>query len=93
MVESYPKILQVSTFWLNVCPIALGSCAESNLAVPCGFALGWDAIKIVKRTSVRFNAAISRMLATASEPLTKDPELLAVVRQIVAPASKGFLFT
>ena len=29
MVESYPKILQVSTFRLNVCSVALGSCAES----------------------------------------------------------------
>jgi len=40
-----------------------------------------DAIKNVKRTAVRFNAAISGMLTTASEPPTKDPELLASLLQ------------
>jgi AcrR family transcriptional regulator len=40
-----------------------------------------DGAKIVQRTSVQSNKAIVGMLATACEPLTKDPQLVASILQ------------
>jgi len=40
-----------------------------------------DAAKIVQQMGVRFNKAIVQMLATASEPLTTDPQLVASMLQ------------
>jgi len=40
-----------------------------------------DAAKIVQQTGVRSNRAIVGMLATACEPLTKDPQLVASMLQ------------
>jgi len=40
-----------------------------------------DGARIVKQTGVRSNKAIVEMLATAQEPLTKDPQLVASMLQ------------
>lgn len=40
-----------------------------------------DGAKIVQQTGVRANKAIVRMLASACEPLTADPELVALMLQ------------
>ena len=40
-----------------------------------------DGAKIVQQMGTRFNRAILRMLATSSEPLTTDPELVAFMLQ------------
>jgi AcrR family transcriptional regulator len=40
-----------------------------------------DGAKIAKQMSIRFNKAIVRMLATTSDPLTTDPELVASILQ------------
>jgi AcrR family transcriptional regulator len=40
-----------------------------------------DGAKIAQQMGTRFNKAIVRMLATASEPLTTDPELVAFMLQ------------
>jgi AcrR family transcriptional regulator len=41
-----------------------------------------DGAKIVERTGARSNKAIAAMLATAREPLSKDPQLVASMIQI-----------
>jgi hypothetical protein len=40
-----------------------------------------DAAKIVQQMGVRFNKAIVRMLTTAREPLSTDPQLVASMLQ------------
>jgi hypothetical protein len=40
-----------------------------------------DGARIVRQMGVRSNKAIVGMLASASEPLTKDPQLVAVMLQ------------
>jgi hypothetical protein len=40
-----------------------------------------DGAKIVQQMQTRFEKAIVRMLATASEPLTTDPQLVAFMLQ------------
>jgi AcrR family transcriptional regulator len=40
-----------------------------------------DAVKIVRQMGGRFNKAITRMLASASEPLATDPQLVASMLQ------------
>ncbi|HWB97582.1 MAG TPA: hypothetical protein VG672_12795, partial [Bryobacteraceae bacterium] len=40
-----------------------------------------DGVKIAREMGTRFNKAIVRMLATASEPLTTDPEMAAFMLQ------------
>jgi AcrR family transcriptional regulator len=40
-----------------------------------------DGAKIAQQMGVRFNKAVVRMLATASEPLTTDPQLVASMLQ------------
>jgi AcrR family transcriptional regulator len=51
-----------------------------------------DGAKIVKQMGARINDAIVRMLASAREPLTKDPQLVASMLQgAMAGVSRGLL--
>ncbi len=51
-----------------------------------------DGAKIVQQTGVRSNKAIAGMLATASEPLTKDPQLVAsMLQSAMAGVSRSLL--
>jgi hypothetical protein len=59
-----------------------------------------DGARIVRQMGVRSNKAIVGMLASASEPLTKDPQLVAVMLQdssflcarICKPVQRGHRF-
>jgi AcrR family transcriptional regulator len=42
-----------------------------------------DGAAVVKQTGIRINRAIVAMLATASKPLTKDPQLVATMLQAI----------
>jgi hypothetical protein len=44
-----------------------------------------DGAKIAQQTGVRFNKAVVGMLATISEPLTKEPQLVAAMLQGAMP--------